>query len=446
MSFSSSQSTQAFSDVSQPGRDLEELVNGLASSKADEALRVFARSHLENIRYIDVCTYPDMTPAKTLDHGILAVAQSAQTTACDIVIPILRPGTTATHLRLWFDPITDDFVTVNLSGQAPLTLWHLKSLAAVTILPQHQHRLEPSTWTVLTTAAPNENIECTALLDILLRPRNFCSSSLSLPEAPSGSKRRASTEASSSKKQKADTGALRKEAWAAAHPLFEVQDGQAVQMAGPSRDDNYNITREQHLATTPSASLYTSRLSLRPGQLIVTKALAIRPNTLIQTAENWLKEISTHRGLGPHVSYPTTCLGYRSTEWTFTEALNSRESFRTWALMLASSPYTRSTPTRHLSQATSTLHTDATAPRTPSQFSRILQTLCNSFTRLALSITISNPPISCTIRHAAQSSSISASARKPQSQPPPGVHHGTCHRSIYEDVNGALQATSLPSA
>lgn len=72
----STQSTQPFSDVSQPGADLEQLVASLhadghnTSHPIDLALvRIFARCH-RNKRYVTVATYPDGALATTLDHDM----------------------------------------------------------------------------------------------------------------------------------------------------------------------------------------------------------------------------------------------------------------------------------------------------------------------------------------------------------------------------------------
>lgn len=263
---------------------------------------MFARSYGVNARYIDMFTYPDQTPAMILDKGILAISQSAQATACDITIPILRPGTVGTHLRLWFDPTADGFVAMNMSDHAPLTLRDPQSYLGKQWPPQYCARLQPGTWTILSSAAPNEKVLCTELLDILLRPRTFYAAPTPVSDASSQTKRRGSTETLSSKKQKATTGALRKQTSVAVHPLLQLQDGQTLVLSGHNRDDNYTITRQKHLTTTRSASLYTSQFSLRPGQVVVTKALAIIPGALAQTAKSWFREVSTHQGVGPHVS------------------------------------------------------------------------------------------------------------------------------------------------
>ncbi|KAI3390584.1 hypothetical protein diail_9179, partial [Diaporthe ilicicola] len=114
-----------------------------------------------------------------------------------------------------------------------------------------------------------------------------------------GSKRYRGDAALSSKKQKAAAGSRQMLAPTVSHPLLELTDGKTVQITGPGRNDNYQLSRQKHLTSTRSATLYTADYSLRPGQVIVTKALKLTRGARI-TAEQWQREVSTHEGVGQH--------------------------------------------------------------------------------------------------------------------------------------------------
>lgn len=310
MASSQSLSTQPFSDVSQPGADLEQLILSLPQTGGSRLppdltfVRVFARSCMYK-RYLSICTYPDNTPATVLDHNVLAIFQSTRSTACDIQIPAIGEDFAAINLRLHFDPSQDSFTAQNTSREAALLIQPTKLSASSQYIPPGGNiRLQPGTWSILTSLLPGTSGLSTVLLDLYLRPRNFWVMSEATPIKGSGSKRaRTRTQKGSLvKKQKAPSGDRQIQISATSHLVLEAGDGETVYLTGQNRNDNYHITRRDQLASTRSASLYTADYSLRPGQVIVTKTLKIGRGAHI-TAEQWRREVTTHEAIGRHVSH-----------------------------------------------------------------------------------------------------------------------------------------------
>lgn len=312
-SLSSTQSTQPFSDVSQPGADLEQLISSLLRPRAPEfpssqldptLVRIFARCYMYK-RCISIVTFPDGTPATVLDHDILAVSQSTQSTGCDIEIPSLGEAIMGTHLRLHFDPSQDAITASNLSPDWTVTLQSTTSSApSRQFLKSGEHlSLQPGAWTILTTPQAGVCSPSVGLLDLCIQPRNFWVSKLGVaPLAYTGSKRRQPQNSSSSKKQKAATGSRPVQTSAVSHPLLELQDGEQIRMTGQERNDNYQLARHKHLTSTRSARLFTADYSLRPGQVVLTKVLKPRDDAR-STALAWMREVAVHDRVGQHVSY-----------------------------------------------------------------------------------------------------------------------------------------------
>lgn len=265
-------------------------------------MRLFARCHVFK-HYISIHSFPDRTPATILNHDILAVSQSTRAIACDIEIPALGATIVGTHLRLYFDPAQDAVTAQNVSKEWTVTVQATASPSSYRqLMPRQEVRLRPGSWTIISSSPNGVSSPSTALLDLCLQPRNyFLPTSASGSAERAGSKRRQPNSALSSKKQKAATGSRQVLYSTVSHPLLEVTDGGTVQLTGNGRNDNYQLSRRQHLTSTRSATLYTADYSLRPGQVVVTKALKLNHGAR-STAEQWQREVSTHQGVGQHVS------------------------------------------------------------------------------------------------------------------------------------------------
>lgn len=310
-SFTGSQSTQPFSDASQPVANLQQLISDLPPTIDLSFVRIFARCCL-NKRYLFMSTYPDGAQAANLGHGILGVSQSTRSTGCDIQIPSLGDHIMGAHLRFFFDPARDSITVQNMSGangQGATTVtlqsasWPTNSCQ---LTAAQYTDLEPGAWTISTcppagTYGPPED-----LADLDLRPRRALSaSSLDAASGPAdraGSKRSRDKDTLSLKKQKTASGKRQIFTSTAAHPLIELSDGETVHIEGQRRDDNYWLTREKHLTTTGSAVLYKARYSRRPDQIILAKALK-GGESARSTAEQWRREVLAHGGIGKHASY-----------------------------------------------------------------------------------------------------------------------------------------------
>ena len=309
-SFSSNASTQPFSDVSQPGADLERLISSLP--KSDEVpsrldlrlFRIFARSHGPK-HYLRIYSYPDRILAAKLEHDILAVSQSTQSVGCDINIPAMD-GLPGLELRLYFNPSSDVITVRSMSQHTAVRLKQIKPVELSILLPPLKSaHLQPGTWRLLGPSLPEDAL---AYMDLCLQPRGFCTVPEPVATQTAGSKRllaevEESAGPATTKKQRAPAEARQVQAaTAVTHPLLQLEDGQTAQMDGEGQD-RYSLTRQKILALTVGASLYIAKYSLRPGQVVAIKALRpCAPEEAQTRARQWMREVSVHQEVSDHVS------------------------------------------------------------------------------------------------------------------------------------------------
>lgn len=182
-----------------------------------------------------------------------------------------------------------------------------------------------------------------------------------------------SSELSSSKKHKAaqDHSSLQSLRITSSNPVLDLSDGQTLQISGPYRRDNYELSRRRMLAATAHASLSTTDYSLRPGQIVVTKVLQGK-----HTSTRWVQELAAHTAAGNHVSEPfckdnsTECQRFKGSFVNFSPSL---ALYAFLAVMLVFSPFTWSTLRVNLLLKTPTLQACAPANQPPSLFTLILR-------------------------------------------------------------------------
>lgn len=294
-SFASTQSTQPFSDASTPSFELQQLISNLPRTNEIGFVRIFARCCLHK-RFLSVYTFPDKTLAKSLDHNVLAVIPSTDSTGCELQVPDLDQGHSGTHLRLYFDPVGDGITAKNLRSGGAVTL---RSVTSTVDVPSGQYTyLTSGAWVVSTALRGDTPVD---LVDLYVQPglKNTPPNGLTLP-GQSGSKRRQGEAATSAKKQKAVAGSHHVVSSAVSHPILELSDGETLLILGQDRKDNYQLTREKLLAATPAATLFTAKHSERPGQVILTKVLKVNHGAHL-TAEQWQQEKSVHEIVSSHV-------------------------------------------------------------------------------------------------------------------------------------------------
>lgn len=425
-SFSSSQATQPFSDVSQPGADLEQLISTLPSTSDLDFVRIFARCCLQK-RLLFVSTYPGGAPAAVLDHDILGVSQSPRAIGCDVQIPSLNEEILRTHLRLYFHPAKDSITVRNMATTEAVAL-QSSSLSATSkqLMPGNSIDLAPGAWAIETWSPAEVPRPKIRLADLYLLPRQSATSPVNTTAAEgAGSKRRPEESAASSKKQKAATGSLAMPpSGTVSHPLLALSNGETVRVAGRDPKNNYQLTRERLVATTRSAVLYAARHSRRPGQLVLTKALKIGPSAR-HAAENWRREVSVHEGVGSHVS---RCGLWQVCSDRTDKIIDSLALPASSALMLVTSPYIWNLSMLRLYPSIEIARINLLALMPHLRFSQILQALFNSSMLRVSSIMISSQGMPFIIIPAVLSLSTSV-LEDQEPQQATAVHLGICRRS-----------------
>ncbi|POS80309.1 hypothetical protein DHEL01_v201292 [Diaporthe helianthi] len=186
--------------------------------------------------------------------------------------------------------------------------------------------LEPGVWTVL---AQTSDGSAKKLLDVCIQPRKYWipASTATDGDAQStaaGRKRRARQEqiavavdvevagvgavagpASIYKKRRAAGGEGRhkhRQGHTDTQPLLTMSDGETVHLRGQDNEDCYSLTRCRLLTSTRSASLYTAKISRRPGQVVVIKTIKLRALSAIN---QWQREVRVYKEVGhqPHIAH-----------------------------------------------------------------------------------------------------------------------------------------------
>lgn len=271
--------------------ELQELISAFEAGSTTILRPEFIRAYAKCPEYeLSIKTFPDAISAALLPSHLQAVTQSSRSAGFDV------NWTTAYspfHVRFCYYPQHYQISRQNDSASR-LRITSRSDGSEYLLDPGTTVEVKPDVYFISVSI----DDVWSHMLELCLRPQH--SGIFQRQDPKTETKRLQTSEPTSSKKHKvAQDHSLRSTQVTSSNPVLELDVGQTIRVAGPLRNDNYQLTPRRLVAATRSASIYAMEYSLRPGQIVVTKVIKGQ-----HAPGRWVKELSVHEAAGKHVSRP----------------------------------------------------------------------------------------------------------------------------------------------